>query len=220
MRRSTKWNDDSGNFTIEASLVLPIVLLVTALFIFLCLYIYQQSMLAQASAAASERTAYIWDNSYKTASTGEVQSGLHDSLYWRMTDDHVLGSLFGLTGGDRARNIPLPGGSSDGLPESKMLKGSTAVPVQMQGEMSYQNLFLIKKLTTTLHEQVSLTPLHRVMAGGGTLTVSGQSVVVDPVEFIRSVDLMRYYGAKFKGDSNGTDKTKAGEVLHKYGGSR
>lgn len=95
----TKWKDESGSFTIEASLVLPIVLMVTVLLLFLCLYIYQQSMLVQASAAASERTAYSWDNSHKVAATGSVEQGLYDSLYWRLTDDHVLGLLFGLGGG-------------------------------------------------------------------------------------------------------------------------
>ncbi|MEK6993255.1 TadE/TadG family type IV pilus assembly protein [Paenibacillus sp. FSL K6-1566] len=50
-RQPGKWRDESGSFTIEASLVLPVVLVVTALLLFLCLYIYQKSMLAQASAA-------------------------------------------------------------------------------------------------------------------------------------------------------------------------
>ena len=82
----------------EASLVLPVVLMVTVLLLFLCLYIYQQSMLVQASAAASERTAYSWDNSHKIAASGSVEQGRHDALYWRLTDDNVVGTLFGLAG--------------------------------------------------------------------------------------------------------------------------
>ena len=41
---------------------------------------------------------------------------------------------------------------------------------------------------------------------GGQIKVNSQSIVVDPVEFIRTVDLMRYYGSKFQGGRNGTDK--------------
>ncbi|MNF05661.1 hypothetical protein D3C80_2054430 [compost metagenome] len=51
--------------------------------------------------------------------------------------------------------------------------------------------------------------------------VQAQSVVTDPVEFIRTVDLMRYYGAKFKGkgqdSGSGTsmEKQDAGKMLTK-----
>lgn len=206
----------------EASLVLPIVLMVTVLLLFLCLYIYQQSMLVQASAAASERTAYSWDNSHKFAATGSVEQGQYDSLYWRLTDDNVVGTLFGLAGGDSTRSITLPEGEAEGgkLPELKMFKGGTAVPASMAGEMRYTNQLLIRKVTTSLNEQVSLTPLSRILDDGGQIKVSAQSIVVDPVEFIRTVDLMRYYGSKFQGGRNGTDKAAAGEVLQKFGGSR
>lgn len=206
----------------EASLVLPIVLMVTVLLLFLCLYIYQQSMLVQASAGASERTAYSWDNSHKFAATGSVEQGQYDSLYWRLTDDNVVGTLFGLAGGDSTRSITLPQGEAEGgkLPELKMSKGGAAVPASMAGEMRYTNQLLIRKVTTSLNEQVSLTPLSRILDDGGQIKGSAQSIVVDPVEFIRSVDLMRYYGSKFQGGRNGTDKAAAGEVLQKFGGSR
>lgn len=207
----------------EASLVLPIVLMVTVLLLFLCLYIYQQSMLVQASAAASERTAYSWDNSHKIAATGSVEQGQYDSLYWRLTDDQVIGTLFGLARGEKTKSISLPYGEEGGgklLPELKMSKGGKAVPTSMEGEMSYTNQLLIRKVTTLLNEQVSLTPLSRILDDGGQIKVSAQSIVVDPVEFIRTVDLMRYYGSKFQGGRNGTDKAAAGEVLQKFGGSR
>jgi hypothetical protein len=207
---------------VEASLVLPVVLMVTVLLLFLCLYIYQQSMLVQASAAASERTAYSWDNSHKIAASGSVEQGRHDALYWRLTDDNVVGTLFGLAGGNSTRSITLPQGEAEGgeLPELKMSKGGMAVPSSMAGEMRYTNQLLIRKVTTSLNEQVSLTPISRMLDDGGRIEVNSQSIVVDPVEFIRTVDLMRYYGSKFQGGRNGTDKAAAGEVLQKFGGSR
>ncbi|MGE7827957.1 TadE/TadG family type IV pilus assembly protein [Paenibacillus sp. NPDC093718] len=221
-RLKRRWKDETGSFTVEASLVLPVVLMVTVLLLFLCLYIYQQSMLVQASAAASERTAYSWDNSHKIAATGSVEQGHYDSLYWRLTDDNVVGSLFGLAGGDSTRSITLPQSEAEGgkLPELKMSEGGMAVPSSMAGEMRYTNKLLIRKVTTSLNEQVSLTPISRMLDDGGQIKVNSQSIVVDPVEFIRTVDLMRYYGSKFQGGRNGTDKAAAGEVLQKFGGSR
>ncbi|MEC0309939.1 pilus assembly protein [Paenibacillus lautus] len=221
-RLPRRWKDETGSFMVEASLVLPIVLMVTVLLLFLCLYIYQQSMLVQASAAASERTAYSWDNSHKFAATGSVEQGQYDALYWRLTEDNVVGTLFGLVGGDSTRSITLPQGEAEGgkLPELKLSKGGMAVPSSMAGEMRYTNQLLIRKVTTSLNEQVSLTPISRMLDDGGQIKVNSQSIVVDPVEFIRTVDLMRYYGSKFQGGRNGTDKAAAGEVLQKFGGSR
>ena len=85
------------------------------------------------------------------------------------------------------------------MPELKMSKGGMAVPSSMAGEMRYTNQLLIRKVTTSLNEQVSLTPISRMLDDGGRIEVNSQSIVVDPVEFIRTVDLMRYYGSKFQG---------------------
>lgn len=216
------WKNNEGNFTIEASLVLPIVLLVTALLLFLCLYIYQNSFLVQASSAASERSAFIWDNSHKEALSGEAAEGLHDPLYWRLTDDQLLSSLFGLGSGGAVKTIPIPSGvQSSELPDMKMIKGAGAVPDGMQGEMIYDNKVLLRKVSTGLSWPLSISPLDKVMSREADLQVKSQSFVVDPVEFIRTVELMRYYGSKFKGTRGGrTDPGMASEVLQKYGGRR
>ncbi|WP_106766708.1 TadE family protein [Paenibacillus faecalis] len=214
------WKNNEGSFTIEATLVLPIVLIVTALLLFLCLYIYQRSFLVQASSAASERTAFIWDNSHKDAANGAVEEGLYDPLYWRLTDDHLLSSLFGLGSDGSAAVVTVPGGNQGGdLPEVKMSKGASAVPQGMQGEMTYDNKVLFRKVSTELSWPITISPLEKVMGGGTDLRVASQSVVADPVEFIRTVELMRYYGSKFKGAGGSrTDPGTASEVLQKYRG--
>lgn len=206
-----------GSFTIEASLVMPIVLFVTLILMFFSLYIYQQSVLHQAASVVAERSAYSWDNSHKDASNGSVAKGQYDSLYWRLTDDSLLSALFGWAGADKKQSTPLPGPAVDGeiLPIVKMNKSGSMVPAGMQGEMIYQNTLLQRKVTAKLNQMISLHPLDDILEGRSELQTYGNSAVVEPVEFIRNVDLMRYYGSKFKrsGGNDGTDQGSAGEVL-------
>lgn len=223
LSRRAIWKNNEGNFTIEASLVLPIVLMVVALLLFLCLYIYQKSFLVQASSAVSERSAFIWDNSHKEAVSGSVPEGIHDPLYWRLTDDHLLGTLFGWGSAGSSSRFSIPGEVSDGgeLPVVKMSKAAQAAPHGMRGEISYDNKVLLRKVSTELSWPETITPLARVMPGGLELQVSSPSVIVDPVEFIRTVELMRYYGSKFKGiGGHRTDPGTASEVLRQYGGRK
>jgi hypothetical protein len=211
---------NEGSFTLEASLVMPIVLMVTIILMFFCMYIYQQSILQQVASAAVERSAYSWDNSNKESSDGAFQLGEYDSLYWRLTDDQMLGAMFGLVGGaGNGETVSLPGVVNSGsLPVMKLSKVSKLVTGDINGKISYENKMLLRKVSAELHQLINLPPLDQILVGGSELEVSAQSFIVEPVEFIRTVDLMRYYSAKFKGSSgNATNKEDAAQVLQKYG---
>ncbi|MEC0372601.1 TadE family protein [Paenibacillus chibensis] len=210
-----------GSFTIEASLVLPIVLFVTIILMFFGLYMYQQSFLHQTASAVAERAAYSWDNSHKEPATGEAASGQYDSLYWRLSDDAMLGALFGWSGLTAEKQTAALPGQEDGsgkLPIIKMNKSGSMVPAEMHGEISYQNSVLQRKITVDLNRTLHLPPLDSMLYGGSDAKTDANSVVVEPVEFIRMVDLMRYYGSKFKGsDENGkTDQGSAKQVLDQF----
>ncbi|WP_228101547.1 TadE family protein [Paenibacillus donghaensis] len=205
--KNSSLKNDGGSFTVEASLVLPIVLFVTMILIFFCLYVYQESFLHQTASAVAERSAYSWDNSHKEAATGAVTKGEYDSLYWRLSDDGMLGALFGWTGlADQKQTAQLPGaeGRDSSLPTIKMNKSGSMVPPEMKGEISYRNTVLQRKTSVDLARMLSLPPLDLMLNGGSDVNTYANSTVVEPVEFIRTVDLMRYYGSKFKGsEENG-----------------
>lgn len=194
--------DDRGSFTIEASLLLPIVMFITMLLLFFCLYSYQQSMLLQVASASTERAAYNWDNSHKVV-PGSFVNGEYDSLYWRIGEDALLSSLFGGEGGSGSVTIDLPGGASDvkGLPATKLANASSMIPDNMPGEMNYTYNLTGRKVSTELKRMLNLPVLDEVLSDEAQPIVRTQSIVTEPVEFIRTVDLMRYYGAKFKGRS-------------------
>ncbi len=198
----SRLKDDRGSFTIEASLLLPIIMCITMLLLFFCLYSYQQSMLLQVASAAAERAAYDWDNSHKEVE-GTFAAGEYDSLYWRIGEDGLLSSLFGgnTESGGQKLELPAKTQGTNVLPLLKLEHASSMVPDNMLGEMNYTYSLTGRRVSAELKRMLDLPVLDDVLADEAKPVVKAQSVVTEPVEFIRTVDLMRYYGAKFKGGS-------------------
>lgn len=203
-----KLKGDQGSFTIEASILLPLVMFITMLLLFFCLYSYQKSMLLQVASVATERAAYNWDNSHKEIS-GSYAAGEHDSLYWRIGDDALLASLFGGEAGSGGVSIELSGKVSDesDLPELKLSHSSAMIPDNMPGNMNYAYSLTGRRVSAELSRLLNLPVLDEVLTDKASPTVKAQSIITEPVEFIRTVDLMRYFGAKFKRDTEGSGNT-------------
>ncbi|MGQ8871018.1 TadE/TadG family type IV pilus assembly protein [Paenibacillus sp. TSA_86.1] len=220
--RVNKLEKEEGSFTVEASLVFPIILFILVLLLFFTMYMYQKTFLNQHAYAASERAAYSWDNSSKQSLTGEYTAGDYDHLYWRLTDDRLLGALFGWAGADNEISVTVPGGEDGNLSEKKLIQASNHMPSAMKGTMMYQNTLIQRKVITRLEQVISLPlPSFLFNSGNGVFT-QGSSAVVEPVEFIRTVDLARYYGAKFKGKGGkgAASAAEAGQVVQYFGKSR
>ncbi|BCG57838.1 TadE family protein [Paenibacillus sp. URB8-2] len=205
-----KIRNDEGSFTVEAAMVLPIIMCVTMLLLFFCLYSYQKSMLLQIASSASERAAYNWDNSHK-ASDGSFPQGQYDSLYWRIGDDRLLGSLFGTGENGEAAAIQLPDGRAEesNLPAVKLGKSAMRIPDNLQGEMSYSYTLTGRKVKAKLRRMLNLPVLDEILSDRAQPEVTARSLVAEPVEFIRTVELMRYYGAKFRGNSANAEPEQA-----------
>ncbi|MBW4083434.1 TadE family protein [Paenibacillus sp. S150] len=203
---------DEGSFTIEASLLLPIIMGITMLLLFFCLYSYQKSMLLQVASSATERAAYNWNNSHKETK-GHYAIGENDSLYWRVGDDALLSSLFGIGAPDARTAIVLPAAGNGGsLPVVKLEHAADMVPANMPGEMKYARSLTGREISAELKRMLNLPVLDEILSDKAVPVVQARSVVAEPVEFIRTVDLMRYYGAKFKGDA---ENAKSGTGMEK-----
>ncbi|WP_438495609.1 TadE/TadG family type IV pilus assembly protein [Paenibacillus sp. IHBB 3054] len=213
-----KLEDDEGSFTIEASLLLPIIMCITMLLLFFCLYSYQKSMLLQVASAATERAAYNWDNSHKETE-GSFVIGEYDSLYWRIGEDGMLASLFGLSAGNGGASVTLPNAAegTGTLPAIKLQQSSGIVPANLSGQMNYAYSLTGRMISAELKQMLNLPVLDEMLADEANPQVKAQSVVSEPVEFIRTVDLMRYYGAKFKG---GTESGNTGTSMEKKDASQ
>lgn len=196
---------DEGSFTVEASLLLPIIMGIIMLLLFFSLYTYQKSMLLQIASAATERAAYNWENSNR-ATDGAFQAGNYDPLYWRISEDGLLSSLFGVGAEEGSTRITLPGDANGGGPllVVKLNRAAQMAPAGLQGEMRYAYGLTGRRISMELEKMLRLPVLDHVLADGAAPEVFARSFVTEPVEFIRTVDLMRYYGAKFKRGSGGS----------------
>lgn len=133
----------------------------------------------------------------------------------------MLSSLFGLGGesADLKLALPLHGSVGDSLPAQKMEAAAGWMGAErglpFEGSIGYHRTVTQRHIETKLLQPVSLQPLERVLGIGEPKSVAS-SPVTDPVDFIRGVDLVRYYTAKFAGSPQGGGKEQAAQVLTSY----
>ncbi|MEK3908757.1 MULTISPECIES: TadE/TadG family type IV pilus assembly protein [Oceanobacillus] len=189
--------DEHGAFTIEASVIFPILLLLTLSFIFFALVIYQQSVLHYSANTVAERLAFVWDNSDKDIDTGEFDKYTTfpggDGLYWRLTSDQYL-SQFGIdifSKGNATVQIGSGGGGS--LPQQKLGRATTDIlPPGATGEVQYNNGLAGSEIVVKLRSPLNLPSSLSSLFGINEIEAEASHVVTEPTEFIRTTDLVMY----------------------------
>ncbi|WP_211749997.1 TadE family protein [Paenibacillus sp. Marseille-Q4541] len=211
--------NDEGSFTFEASLVFPVILFTLCLLMFFCVLLFQKSMLSQYASASAERSSYSWENSHKEPKTGAFPESEYDRLYWRLADDHMLGSLFGTFGAESTSSIPVPSEVAEGnLTAQKMSQTTTSLPPAYSGTMEYENKLMNRQITTKIDQFVSLPMIGFLLSPDRKIYFSGRAAVVEPDEFIRNIELLRYYGARFSGMGTPGNPSEIAQILEKLMG--
>ncbi|NGP44451.1 pilus assembly protein [Bacillaceae bacterium SIJ1] len=188
--------DEKGSFTLEASLVFPIIFLSVIAMLILSLYVYERVVLYQRASVAAERVAYVWDNSNKHPETGAFDIGERDGLYWRLTSDQVLELLFDAFGDGGAQTSIQIGQSGGGLIEQKLGKHATTVFRDgTTGTVEYSNHLYEKKVTVKLEKTLRMPELLGNLLDGN-LQAEASATITDPVEFMRTSDLMATYAQR------------------------
>ncbi|WP_138494183.1 pilus assembly protein [Paenibacillus pinistramenti] len=208
---------EEGAFTLEASLLLPTVFLTVLILMFFCLYLYQNALSGQAAAIAAERAAFSWSNSSKDPRTGAYQEGKNDSLYWRLTDDALLQSIFGWGSSENKVAAGLPLDQSAGtasLALKKLTNTGSEVPSSITGRLVYSHDVLKRKIEADFARELPLSPLNKAFGGEWGVRSRASSYIVEPAEGIRTVELARYYTAKFRREGNSASRqAEAGKAL-------
>ncbi|MCM3768619.1 TadE/TadG family type IV pilus assembly protein [Neobacillus niacini] len=195
--RAAFLKNEKGSFIIEASLVFPIIFITIIMFLYLSIYIYEHAQLYTYANKAANRIAYAWTNSKTDPVTFELKApGESDGLYWRLTDDRMLGSLIGLSGGDSG-SISV-GGSGSGLVGEKLAKFTgVTIPDYVKGTVSYKNVLVEKAVVVELNRSLSFPKVVEDLLGHD-VKVKASATVTDPVEFIRTIELIKLYGQELQ----------------------
>ena len=197
------WRDVSGSASLEGAVVFPVVFMLTFLVLFFAIYVAQDAIVYYRASIAGERTAFNWSNSAKDPVTGAYPAGSYDGLYWRLFDDGVLAGWLGTEDGQGVTvSYPSSSDSGSGLAADKLRTGTQPLASSFAGEMTYVNHTLEKTISTTAYNTAVPEPLRR-FNGTAYLGASTEAVVVEPAEFIRSFDTVRYYVKKMKEASEG-----------------
>jgi hypothetical protein len=216
------WENTSGSINLEASMVFPWVLMMTFLLLLFSLYVSQGALLYYGSTITAERAAFVWSNSAKDSRTGTYPPGQYDGLYWRLLDDQLLEGLLGLATERQDVNVELYPGMVDGSGSStsdklrKIGHQLNAAQAGGKGFIRYRNIGVKREIGVNLTSGWLPEPLIR-FHGGGAATAETSALVVEPVEFLRSFDLVRYYATKMKAAPEGAEtyRDNAAAVLRK-----
>jgi hypothetical protein len=176
-----------GSMIVEASLVVPIVILCIISVIYIAFILYQQTCLQALADITAERGAAIYTNPSKDMLMGKVsKNGLNDAgLYWRLFGFDEQSMLL------KVRQYLEPSNSNSILDNTRILasthRGSSV-------KASTDNKVIYNKLVVSIEDTYKI-PLGNLLSLFGlrdsyTVSVKSEAVVNEPAEFIRNTDFI------------------------------
>jgi hypothetical protein len=173
----------------------------TFVVVFVSLIGYQKVITHYSAAVTTERAAYIWDNSFRDLETGSFDVSNNDGLYWRTFHDQAY-DLFHLFTGSQKSSISLPAAVTNGsgqLANEKLSEAAARLSPAVQGKLVYTNYWIIRKVEASLSKPVDVPPFLRSISRMKMASSAAFSYVVEPAEFVRTVDLARSFIREIQG---------------------
>jgi len=194
--------EPKGSITVEASIVVPIVILSIMALIFIGFLLYQRSLLQVAADTAVEKGAAVWSRHAADMSTGEITSAeLKDQgLYWRIYDTDKDSAL------KKIENYETDLADKRTLLHSK----DSAVEAYIRDYVIYKRL----EVTVENSYHIPLGSFLKIFGAKDcfTIKVTAYSIIDDPTELIRNtdfiIDIEKELEDKNPGLKNLGDKTR------------
>jgi hypothetical protein len=192
-RELERLKSEDGTFTIEAALLLPISCLLAVCAVFASVLAAQSSLAYVTAAESADRTAHVWDNSFKHPVTGMFSLLEFDPLYWRWLNDGA-DPWFGFATGRGVSTVSYPPAKpiTGGLAERKLSLAADTWPEAYTGQGSFESTGYSKSVTLTsavLFRAPRLFTFTWPDSAAGTST----EAIVEPAEYIRNIELVLGY---------------------------
>lgn len=167
-----------GSYTLEAVLILPIIMLILFFLAFFSMWVYQRLVVLDAAIYTATQRAVSWDNSVKDLETGsKCDSLVTDGLYWRLYQDF-----------DDSDLAVTKCWAAKSLANAKL--GTGVFKINSQDiVVKYDNQGYQRKVTAQISQNV-LLPRWMNGALGSDLQGQADALVIEPTEYIRTVDFL------------------------------
>ena len=206
-----------GSYIIEATIIMPVIMIILFMLIFFAMFIYQKYILMDTAVYVARQAAATWNNSDKDFHTGGVNNNnirkYNDGLYWRVFKD-----------GSFTNSLP-----SGKLQQDKVAKLMETVDRKLSAGLykvrdseiviNYKEGFLLntqRKITVTITQDIIIPFAWVRDIVNEEVTVSATAVVGEPVEHIRNVNLIEKYVQEAVDFTEGKIKELLTQQLEKY----
>lgn len=200
-RRYKKLYENNGSITVEASLIVPLIILAIVAVLFICILLYQYSYLQTVSNEVAERGAACWGNISKMGTSNDVfivESGelnspqelLNSQLYWRITKTSEEDKIKSL------KEFTLYKLSKNNILESE-ISNLSIKDIEDEGDrvdIWLKDYIIYKELNVVIKDSYKI-PLGDTLKIFGldnkyNIRVHSKAVIDDPLEFIRNTDFI------------------------------
>ncbi len=189
--------NSDGSVTLEASIILPVILLLMFSMVFFSVYVYHKLVLVDTAVYTAAQRAATWDHIGKNLEDGYQKVMKNDGLYWRVFSDSSgfvsqEGSQVSLEGPQPVREK-----TSAALTLIKeMLRFEVLKVNQSKITVQYKNSLLRRTVSVDIIEQMMIPVNWLSGLVSPRLAFRAAADVVEPAEFIRLAGLGEKYSAQ------------------------
>lgn len=170
-----------GSATLESTFVVPIIIILLFSMISLAMYFYNKLVSLDSATYTAQQSAMNWSNSVKDLETGYLNENYSDGLYWRITNDF--------------ENSPLViKKSTKALLFLEKVLGKQFSEISSQSNhVGYHNNVISRTVSVDMDKSMIFKDPFVSQLANNHLNNSANSEVVEPVEYIRNIELGASY---------------------------